>query len=82
MWLNQKMAANFLGKSLSWIKQKQAAGIFVEGIHYFKRDGSIFYFPDKLDEWVLGLYESENHGEHLQRQRQTLSEYSDRWKED
>ena len=76
------MAADYLGKSLSWLKQKQAAGIFSEGTHYFKRGGSIFYFPDKLDKWVLGLDESEDHGKHLRDQRTTLSEYTDKWQTD
>ena len=82
MWLNQKMAADYLGKSLSWLKQKQAAGIFMECTHYFKRGGSIFYRSDKLDEWVLGLDESNKHGEHLLNQRKTLSEYTSRWQAD
>jgi hypothetical protein len=79
MWMNQKKAAEYLCKSISWLKQCQAKNIFKEGVHYFKREGSIFYYPDRLDEWVLGLNESETDGKHLQQKRNTLSKYTDRW---
>ncbi|MDR0664832.1 MAG: hypothetical protein LBF86_04840 [Helicobacteraceae bacterium] len=58
-WLNERQAAEYLGRSLSWLKKRKRLGEFIEGRHFYQKEGILFYRKEALDVWVRSDKEGE-----------------------
>ena len=69
--LSAREAASFLDVSRGFLYKKTKTD-FVQGVHFHRKDGKIFFEKEALLDWVR---ERDTHGKHSQKQRPSVSEY-------
>ena len=59
-WFNTNEVAQYTGYKLETIKSKIKKNDFIQGVHYFKRDGKLLFDKVEIDNWVMGIKSSNN----------------------
>jgi len=59
-WFNTHELSEYTGYKYETLKSKIKKGEFVQGVHYFKRDGKLLFDKTEVDNWVMGV-KSVNH---------------------
>lgn len=52
-WLNTSEAAYYTGYSEESIYKMVKSGVFVQGIHYYKKIKKLIFNKNELDKWVV-----------------------------
>jgi hypothetical protein len=64
-WLNSSELALYTGYKLETIKSKVKKGDFIQGLHYYKRDGKLLFDKKEIDRWVMGISKSVENNKEL-----------------
>ncbi|OHD95391.1 MAG: hypothetical protein A2019_04395 [Sulfurimonas sp. GWF2_37_8] len=59
-WFNTQELSDYTGYKLETIKSKIKKNDFIQGVHYFKRDGKLLFDKVEVDNWVMGVKSANN----------------------
>lgn len=54
-WLTTRELAEYTGYKFETIKSKIKNHDFIFGVHYYKKDGTLFFDKFEVDNWIMGI---------------------------
>lgn len=54
-WLGTKEVAKHTSLSIHTIKSKVKNNDLLEGVHYYKKGGKLFFKVEEIDKWIMGM---------------------------
>ena len=54
-WLSVKQLIEYINYSKSTIYKKVTSNEFIQNVHYYRREGKLFFDKNEVDNWVKGI---------------------------
>jgi len=59
-WLSVKQLIEYIDYSKSTIYKKVDSNEFIQNVHYYRREGKLFFDKNEVDNWVKGFNQTTN----------------------